>query len=149
MSTAADALYQTVQSYPGGAKALAIRMGMSGQILSNKVNPNLTNNHPTLAEVDQIMGLTGDYRVLHALAESHGHIAVKVDMPEAMHSSAGILALICRVMSASGGVGESVREALADGSVDAAEIVQIRANVIRSQQALLEMLAQLEKMVSR
>jgi hypothetical protein len=67
-----DAFHQTVHSAPGGCESLAPRMGMSAPILRNKANPNCITNKPTLDEADRLMALTGDYSVLHALAQNHG-----------------------------------------------------------------------------
>jgi len=61
-----DAAYHTVHDYPGGAEALAPRMGMSAAVLRNKVNPNNTTHHLTYAEAQRIVALTGDVRMLQA-----------------------------------------------------------------------------------
>jgi len=78
-----DAAHKTVKDYPGGAEALATRLitvndkgeekPMSGAVLRNKINPNNTTHRLTLAEANEIMGLTGDHRILVALAAEHGY----------------------------------------------------------------------------
>jgi len=68
MTTPQDAFYQTCKKYPGGFESLAPRMGMSGQVLRNKANHNATANHVHLCDIENIMTLTGDLSVLHALA---------------------------------------------------------------------------------
>ena len=67
-----DAAAQTVDQYPGGAESLAPRIGMSAGILRNKVNANNTTNHLSLAEANRIMSVTGDFRILQAMAQEHG-----------------------------------------------------------------------------
>jgi hypothetical protein len=75
-----DAFYRTVHDYPGAAASLAPRMNMSAQVLRNKANPNNLCNIPSLADADSVMALTGDHRILHALALNHGHVCYRVDL---------------------------------------------------------------------
>src|SRR5690606_4424393 len=74
-----DAAYSTVHDYPGGAEALAARMGKSAAVLRSKVNPNTSTHHLTLAEADEILGKTRDLRMLHALAANHGCVVLPAD----------------------------------------------------------------------
>jgi hypothetical protein len=88
-----DAAHKTVKEYPGGSVALATRLirinddgqevPMSDAVLRNKVNPNNRTHHLTLAEASEIMGLTENYRMLHALAAEHGFVLHRSDAPEA------------------------------------------------------------------
>ena len=66
--TPQDAFHATCHAYPGGCESLAPRMGMSSAVLRNKARPGCHTNHPTLADADHVMSLTGDVRILHALA---------------------------------------------------------------------------------
>ena len=66
-----DAAHKTAHAYPGGCDALGDRMEMRPGVLRNKVNPNNDKHHLTLAEADEMMGLTGDHRILQALAAEH------------------------------------------------------------------------------
>lgn len=74
-----DAAHKTVHAYPGGSESLAPRIGMSAAVLRNKVNPNNTTHHLTLAEANEIMGVTGDDRMLHELAAQHGYVLSRID----------------------------------------------------------------------
>ena len=67
-----DAADATVHDYPGGSESLAPRMGMSAAVLRNKVNPGNDRNHLSLSEADRLMRVTGDHRILQALADQHG-----------------------------------------------------------------------------
>lgn len=67
-----DAAYRTVHDYPGGSESLAPRLGMSAAVLRGKVNPNNDRNILSLHEASQIMGVSDDFQMLHALAASHG-----------------------------------------------------------------------------
>lgn len=140
-----DAFYATVHDYPGGAEALAARMGMSATILRNKANPNNTNNKPMLEDAEKAMTLTGDTRILDVLAAAQGGVFVKIDA-SAPASDLAVLELVTHVWRANGDVGAAVDDALADGKVERHEIVEVRTAIYRVQQAMTAMLMRLEGM---
>ena len=137
-----DAFHQTVHSYPGGAEALAVRMGMTAAVLRNKANPNHGYNKPTLDEADQIMGITGDHRVLHALAGNHGYVCVKTEDGTAPGDMA-LLEIMTKCWTTNGDFGAAVNKALEDGRIDRKEIEQIREAVRRADQAMHQMVARM------
>jgi hypothetical protein len=63
-----DAAYLTVHDYPGGAEALAVRLGKRGTSLSHEVSPNRPDAKLGLQDAQAIMTMTGDLRILHAQA---------------------------------------------------------------------------------
>lgn len=138
-----DAFYHTV--HDAGIEQLAPRLGMSAAILRNKADPNKEHNKPLLADADKAIGLTGDYRILHALAMNHGHVCVKVDN-EGSASDLAVLELVTHVWQSNGDVGGAVHETLADGKVEKHEIAKVRQAIYRTQKALNEMLIRLEGM---
>jgi len=71
----ADAAYNTAHGYPGGITALALRMGVNAATLTNKINPNNSTHHLSLREAVAMQALSGDYAILHAMAEALGHAA--------------------------------------------------------------------------
>lgn len=72
----ADAVYRTVQKYKGGAASLAPRMGTTANVLRNKVNPNNDTHHLRLDEAVEMMALSGDAQILHAMADELGYVVV-------------------------------------------------------------------------
>lgn len=68
-----DAVYNTVHGCPGGVAALAARMQMSVNTLTHKANPNTTSHQPNPRELIAMQVFTGNYAVLHAMAEALGH----------------------------------------------------------------------------
>lgn len=116
-----DAAHKTVHDYPGGSVSLAPRMGMSPAILRNKVNPNNTTHHLTVAEADELMGLTGDHRILHALAAEHGYTLQRSDAPDAGSLIQGMLA----AAAGQGDLAHIVQEAMADGRITPNEVIAI------------------------
>ncbi len=127
-----DAAYDTVHQYPGGSVALAPRMGISDAVLRAKVNPNTDRNRLAVEEADELMGKSGDYRILHALAATHGFVAIKVDDPEI-----GTLTnAMFESTKAKGGLAGLVLESLADGRITPNEADEIVRKVVAAIQAL-------------
>jgi len=68
-----DAAYHTAHQYKGGVHALALSMGVSGNVLQNKVNPNNTTHHLTLAEAVAMMDMADNDAILMAIAAHRGY----------------------------------------------------------------------------
>lgn len=142
---ALDAFYHTVHDYPGGAESLAPRMGMSPSVLNNKADRKKDSNKPMLNDADKVMAITGDYRILHALARQHSHVCLQVDS-DAPASDLAVLELVTHVWRSNGDVGRAVDEVLADGRVERRELDGVSAAIYRQVQALNAMLKKLEGM---
>ena len=140
-----DAVYNTVHDYPGGAGSLAPRMKISTQVLINKANPNNQSNIASLRDADQLMAITGNYAILHALATNHGYVCIKCEL-DAPVGDLAVLELVTQVWKTNGDVGAAVEATLADRVVERREIKKVRAAIYRNQQAMLAMLARLEDM---
>lgn len=67
-----DTAYLTGHHYPGGVPALAARMGMDARELSRKLNPN--TGDLGLDDVIALMVMSGDHRILHAMADELGYM---------------------------------------------------------------------------
>lgn len=140
-----DAFHKTVHSADGGCEALAVRMGMSVQILRNKANPNNEHNVTTLKDVDLVMGLTRDYAVLHALAANHGFVAVRVDEGVGA-SDLAVLDIVTKVWSGNGDLGQEVMHTLADGRVELHELAKVKDAAHRLFTFVHELMAKLQGM---
>lgn len=117
-----DAAYNTVRDYPGGSTALAPRMGIkSPAVLNSKINPNTETHHLTLAEASKLMALTGDFRILQALAAEHEKVTI--DLPEIPECRDMALTdkVLCVGMRG-GDVMSTFREIMADGRITSAEV---------------------------
>jgi hypothetical protein len=123
ITTAADL---TVHEYKGGSESLGPLVGISAAVLRNKVNPNNTTHHLTLAEADRLMRMTADFRILSALAHSHGFLLVKAPSHCQAESDMSVLEQVVGFMVASGVYGQEIHRALADGGVDRQELTRIR-----------------------
>lgn len=140
-----DAFHQTVHRTPGGCEALAVRLGMSAAVLRNKANTNTNFNKPTLDDILGVMGTTGDFQLLHAIAANFGFVCVKVG-EDAEASDMAVLEMVAQVWATNGEVGIEVNSALADGRITDAEVVRVRAAVKRAQRALEGVAARLAGM---
>jgi hypothetical protein len=140
-----DAFYRTVHDAVGGCEALAVRLGMSAQILRNKANPNNAANKPLLEDADQVMGLTGDMRILHALASKHGHICVRIDS-DVPASDLAVLEVVVQVMGSHGDVGREVYRSLEDSRIEPYEIAAVEAKVYEANRAMQQLLARLREL---
>ena len=121
-----DALYTVARKYPGGLEALARELGMSVNVLRNKLAPTIASHYPSFEEVSLIVecchraGVPDAHLPLHALLVRHGMAAFVVPQPEAARQD-DLSQTVCRVMSEVGAVAEAVSSALIDGKVTAAE----------------------------
>ncbi|MBB3642595.1 phage regulatory CII family protein [Variovorax atrisoli] len=78
-----DAFYNTVHGYPGGVVGLAGRMGMSPNTLTHKANPNTTTHQPNPRELIDVQLFSGNYSVLHAMADALGHTCTRATPDQA------------------------------------------------------------------
>lgn len=135
MSAVADAAYNTVHDYPGGAEALAPRMGKSAKVLDSKVSRNVSTHHLTLHEAVQIMGLTGDHRMLRAICRHLGYLdPIRAVVYEGI-ADEQLLELVAAVHSETGDVSRSLVAALADGRVTQREFESFDVQVIEAMTA--------------
>jgi len=135
-----DAAHKTVHDYPGGSESLAPRTGMSPAVLRNKVNPNNTTHHLTLAEADEIMGVTGDHRILQAMAARHGYVLQKCD---AVEEPGAVLQALLVANAAEGEFDRVLQAALADNLITQTEMRMIEAAGLHQQAAYTALLSRL------
>jgi hypothetical protein len=121
-----DALYKVARAYPGGLEALAGRLGMSVNVLRNKLAPGIESHYPSFEELSTIVehcqqaGVKEALLPLHALLGRHGMAAFLVPEPEQV-SKDDLSQTVCRVMSQVGDVAEAVSNALMDGVITVVE----------------------------
>lgn len=142
----ADAAYETVRSYPGGAAALGARMGVNSMVLSHKVNPNNASNRLALDEAVRLMALTGDVRILQSMAAELGYVLSKMPVFDGV-SDMAVLEIITLIWARNGEMGAHVNQAFADGRITRREFEQIKADVFNSASAGMELINRLEQLV--
>lgn len=139
----AEAIYRTVHDHPGGAVRLAPKVGMNAGTLSNKANPAMEEHKLGLLESVPIQRITDDFRILAAYAWALDHAVVPVG-DFARCSDLELLDLYTRYHAEIGQTANSVREALAQPRVRAADVAKVRRELIEDMQAGMAFLARLE-----
>ncbi len=110
----ADAVFDTVRAN-GGPTLLGQRLGIRPAVLANKANPRQTGNHLSLNESLRVMLVTGDHRILRALASALGYVLVPIDCPPP--SDIELLTLYAKWQDKSGQVHHAIARAFQDRRV--------------------------------
>lgn len=125
-----DAAYMVGHDYPGGAGALADRMGIVRAVFNSKLNPNTATHHLTLVEALKMQQLSGRFDVLYAMAEACGFVCLP--LPGEVHENVDRdIAALCKEF---GDYVSQVSQALDDGRITPNELH-------RCEKELSEMLA--------
>lgn len=121
-----DAAYHVVKDYPGGAVALAARLGMrTAATLSHKVSPNSTHYYLSLEEAVNVQAFTGDDRILFAMARELGYVCIRIDQSDEEHVNEKIVDTVREF----GAYLQSVTEAIQDKQVTDREVSEIAAHM--------------------
>lgn len=120
-----DAAYAVAHDYPGGTESLAPRMSMVAAVLRNKVNPNNTTHHLTLAEAMRMSEITGDLRIAEAFARQLGLACMEIPQPENC-ADGEVIEMLSESMKTFGEVGHEVNRTFADGRVEQHEVRRVR-----------------------
>ena len=137
--------HQVARAMPGGIEGAAAQIGVPPQSLRNQLvgcdrHKLDVNDFEALFDVSRSKAL--------AIETAHRCGGVFVELA-AGHADSdvcdlAILELITKVMRTNGDVGRVVDEVLADNRVDAQEVELVRDAVIRTQQALADLLHKIE-----
>ncbi|GGX33153.1 hypothetical protein GCM10007242_45300 [Pigmentiphaga litoralis] len=143
-----DALYHAVHSYPGGAEAMAVRMGISSSSLQHKVNPAYPKAHCSPEEQAMICELANDRGPLIAFAARLDCIVLPLPAVDGAHDED----LMRRTSAACVEFGELITEVgftTADGRVTDNELRRVEAGITDLTRALHTLLAGLQAMNQR
>lgn len=142
-----DAAYHTVHDYPGGATALALRLGIkSPAVLNSKVNPNTDTHHITLVEAIKIMAITNDYRILQSMNAHLGKVAIDLpQIPECRDTALTDLVLSFGMQG--GDVYTLFKTMMADGRITRGEAVDLSKVIHKLHEILAELNAQAHKCI--
>ncbi len=138
------AAYRVAHDFrPDGAVGLARKMGIPPGTFLNELNPDQETHKLGLGRAVAMSVASEDPRILHSFADTCGFLAFqKPDLSNV--SDEALLDLFLARDEAIGHFAEAVRRALADGSVSAAELDEIKATAYHSAASLLEIVARLE-----
>ncbi|RKU03373.1 hypothetical protein C7H84_09550 [Burkholderia sp. Nafp2/4-1b] len=140
-----DAAYAVVHDYPGGSESLAPRVGLSGAMLRNKVNPNNETHKLTLVEAGRLTEVSNDDRILAAWARERGYVLVKIPAPENC-SDGEIVELMAKSWETNGEIGREIVRTFEDGSVERHEVLRVKDRTWKHFQVLLGLVSRIEGM---
>lgn len=142
--TVMDAVYRTVHDY--GVDRLAAQTGQSSGVIFNKCNPHATTPHlPTVPDVMVWQTVTGDHRILHAMAYALGETCLT--LPELdSESDEAIVHTMLRVGAEGGDFCRTVNAALRDARLSPREMDAVRREGLQFIAAIAEALRRMEVM---
>jgi len=145
-----QAKHQLVNSYKGGAVALASLIGMkSPAVLSNKVNANVDTHHLTLDESVLLQAITRDFRLLKAIAAELGHVAIELPTDDLQNTNdLELLDCWASWQQDCGETASAIRAALSDGNITQSELADIRREMYEDISRELELLQRLEALAN-
>lgn len=112
------------------ASDLARKLGVSPNVLGNKLNPDQEFHKLSLGEAVAITELTNDNGILEAWAHQRGGVFVR--LPEAVACDEELSDQLMRVSEELGAALGEVRAARADGFIDNTEFESIKARLMNT-----------------
>lgn len=141
-----EAAYALVHDYPGGAPALAPRVGMNVGTLLNKANPSQEKHQLTVREALAIQVHRRATTMIDAEARVLGGVFVALGRFEGV-SDTELLSLYATYHAEIGETAAAIREALDDGRIERAEYQRIEREAFEDAHAMLELLARIRGLV--
>jgi hypothetical protein len=123
-----DALYHTVHDYPGGAEALAVRLGKRGSTLCHEVRPPANSTAKAgLEDTMKCIEFSDDYRVVHAINARFGFMAVK--LPQLEGASESTMQHVATLSKEFNDVVQAAALSASDGVITDNELKQLQRQV--------------------
>lgn len=124
-----DAAHRICEEFPGGAKALALRLGMRPAVLRAKCNPNGPANGSTyqlgIIDAQRMQAMAGRFDILHAFADECGHACIP--LPDAHEDD--FMHRLAKTCAEFGDYMREVDRAMSDGRVTPNEVKRLEANL--------------------
>lgn len=131
VATAASA---TVHEFNGGAEILGALVGIQAGILRNKVNPHNDRNHLTIDETMRIQRLSGDHRIIQAMAIELGYVMLPLDVQDEPASIEAATRTVLELARAQGDLSSGWLEAIEDDKItrnEQAELSRLAQEMMR------------------
>lgn len=141
-----EAAYRVAHDYPGGAVKLAAKMGENPGTFLNRVNPETETHRLYLATAVQMQAISGDHRILHAMAGTLGEVCFAIpDLSKV--SDASLLETVCAIGREGGDFHREIQNGLGDVRFSRARLAKIRKEGLEFIAAIAETMARIEGMV--
>lgn len=137
MEAIEQAVYDTVHKPVSKSKELALRLGVSNQILLNKVSPTCDHHKLGLLEAVSIMVATGDRSIYNAIGR-------ELDANQKPHQPKDVVLSVLEANKENGDINATIQKAMADGRIDKAEKRAICSEIQDMRDALDELEASVE-----
>lgn len=136
------ALYHAVREYPGGAAAIAATVGRNATTLQHKLSPTHPTHTLNVAELEEILPLTRDPRVMDSLCDAFG-AAVWIDISglEQGGSATSMLAGISEMLHRESDLTSKVAKSLEDNRIDLDELAELELLTLRMAQSVFGLMA--------
>ncbi len=137
------AIQKTAKEYKGGAKALGHNIGANPGTFTNKCNPK--GDHTlTIDEFVAIMEVTGDFRMLDALAELLGYVCIAAEPIKELSDTNVIMSWANWQMQV-GEIAKVLATSLEDGKISDDEYDSVRSSMFEEFTLELQLLRLLEQ----
>ena len=135
------ALYHAVREYPGGAAAVAATVGRNPTTLQHKLSPTHPTHTLNVVELEEILPLTRDPRVMDSLCAAFGE-AIWLDMSDMQPgcSASSMLSGIGEMLQRESDLTTKVAHSLQDQLIDLDELNQLELLTVRMAQSVFSLL---------
>lgn len=138
--------YQGGAAKKGGAVQLAIKMGQNPGTFLNRLNPDQETHKLWLGDAVQMQVVSGDHRILHAMAATLGEVCHPLpDLTDV--SDQALLDLICRIGTEGGEFYQAINAGLNRTRFARADYERTREEGLQFIAAIAETMARLEGLV--
>jgi hypothetical protein len=141
-----DVCYRVAHNSQGGVKALAARMGMSYQVLQNKLNPNNDTHHLTVEQAAEIADMADSDEIAEEFAARRNMVCI----PITKHEGASDMELFDLIINMDKEKAEwltQIQRALLDGVIDPDEFQRIQKESRDHLAAVAEFASRIESIV--
>lgn len=139
--------YRIAHNSQAGAAGLADHMGMSKQVLINKLNPNSTSHHLNIQELEMLAAFAGDdanKQIAEHFAQKIN--AVVVPLPEVQLGDMGLLDGFMAAVVDLGSFTSEFQKDWADGEIDTGELLKLKKDAYAVHQRVATLMSMIEKL---
>lgn len=141
-----EATYRVAHDFPGGAVKLAEKLGENPGTFLNRVNPETETHKLYLATAVQMQALSGDHRILYAMAGTLGEVCFKI--PDLSNvSDSALLELVCKIGSEGGDFHRVINLGLNHQRFTRAHFAQINQEGLEYIAAIAETMARMKGLI--
>jgi hypothetical protein len=139
--TLPQALHHAAHDYPGGATAIAAVEGHNPTTFNHKLSLTNTTHTPNIRDLELVLDLTRDPRIIDALLNPIGWVGVDVSELLEVDTPQSLLTGITDLLRSENDISAQLAKALADDQLDDDELAQFELLATRMLQAVFKLRA--------